>query len=466
MQRRYYHEILYIYYHISFRYFINSSIIFSKEAPPEGSQPKDFVLPESQSLTLENGLKVTMVQYGDLPKTMVRVVVRSGNLNESESSIWLADLTVDLMKEGASDMDAGEIARKAAGMGGSITTSVGLDQSTFGGEVLSEFAADLVALLADIVQRPSFPEKEFERLKKDFLRNLNIQKTQSQSLAQEKFAEVLYGNHPYGRVFPTEDMLNSYTLDQVKEFYGTNFGALRAHIYVVGKFDQPTVESAVQTHFSSWKKGQEPLIDIPKPQSKRMIYLVERPDAPQSTIYMGLPVIDPTQADYFPLVVTNALLGGYFSSRITSNIREDKGYTYSPRSQITNHYRDAFWVQTADVSTDVTGAAIKEIFYEIDRLQNEAPTAEELSAVQNYMGGIFVLRNSSRAGIIGQLSFMQLHGLDDYLNNYVKNIFAVSPEKVQEMAQKYLKDEEMTLVIVGDKKKVPGQVKRFAKIVY
>jgi len=436
------------------------------ETPPEGSQPKDFVLPESQKLTLENGLEVTMVQYGDLPKAMVRVVVRSGNLNESENTVWLADLTVDLMKEGAGDMDAGEIARKAAGMGGSITTSVGLDQSTFGGEVLSEFTPDLVALLSDIVQRPSFPEKEFERLKKDFLRNLNIRQTQPQSLAQEKFAEVLYGNHPYGRVFPTEAMLKGYTLDQVKEFYDSNFGALRAQIYVVGKFDAKKVENAIQLSFSNWKKGEELLVNIPKSQSKRMIYLVERPDAPQSTIYMGLPVIDPTHADYFPLLVTNTLLGGYFSSRITSNIREDKGYTYSPRSRITNHYRDAFWVQTADVSTDVTGAAIKEIFYEIDRLQNEAPTTEELSAVQNYMGGIFVLRNSSRGGIIGQLSFMILHGLDDYLDSYVKNVFAVSPEKVQEMAQKYLKDEEMTLVIVGDKKKVPGQVKRFAKIVY
>ena len=441
--------------------------VFSqKETPPEGSQPKDFVLPESQKLTLDNGIDVTMVQYGDLPKAMVRVVVRSGNLNESESSIWLADLTVDLMKEGAADMDAGEIARKAAGMGGAISTTVGLDQSTFGGEVLSEFTADLVVLLADIVQRPSFPEKEFERLKKDFLRNLNIQKTQPQSLAQEKFAEVLYGNHPYGRVFPTEEMLNGYTLEQVKEFYTTNFGALRAQIYVVGKFDANKVESAIQSSFSSWKKGNEPLMNIPKPQSKRMIYLVDRPDAPQSTIYMGLPVIDPTHADYFPLMVTNSLLGGYFSSRITTNIREDKGYTYSPRSRITNHYRDAFWVQTADVSTDVTGAAIKEIFYEIDRLQNEAPTAEELAGVQNYMGGIFVLRNSSRAGIIGQLSFMKLHGLNDYLDSYVKNVFAVTPEKVQEMTQKYLKDDEMTLVIVGDKKKVPAQVKRYAKIVY
>jgi predicted Zn-dependent peptidase len=316
------------------------------------------------------------------------------------------------------------------------------------------------------VQRPSFPEKEFERLKKDFVRNLNIRKTEPQSLAQEKFAEVLYGDHPYGRVFPSEKMLNGYTLEQIKGFYDSNFGAQRTHIYVVGKFDANSVSDAVQAEFSGWKKGEPPLIKMPQSKSNRMIYLVDRPDAPQSTIYMGLPVIDPTDPDYFPLQVTNTLLGGYFSSRITTNIREDKGYTYSPFSRITSHYRDAFWAQTADVSTDVTGAAIKEIFFEIDRLQNEAPTAEELQGVQNYMGGIFVLRNSSRAGIIGQLSFMNLHGLEDYLNSYVKNVFAVTPEKVQEMAQKYLKDEEMTLVIVGDKKKVPDQVKRFAKIKY
>jgi predicted Zn-dependent peptidase len=439
-----------------------------KETPPEGGQPRDFNLPAAQKLTLDNGMQVNMVSYGEMPKVNVRVVIRVGNLNEDTDETWLADMTIDLLKEGTQSFNAEEIAKKAADMGGEISSSTGLDQSWIGGEVLSEFAPDLIALLADIVQYPVFPEKEFDRVKKDFLRNLSISKTQSQSLAEEKFREVIYPEHPYGRLFPSEENLKNLTLEQVKTFLEENFGALRSQLYVVGKFNSAEIEKAIRSSFSGWEKGPEPMTNIPTTQSKRKIYLINRPDAPQSTISLGLPVIDPTHADYFPLIVTNTLLCGYYtSSRVTSNIREDKGYTYSPNSTVTTHYRDAHWVQKADVTTDVTGASLKEIFYEIDRLQNEACSANELDGVKNYMAGIFVLRNSSRGGIIRQLSFTNLHGMgEEYLSTYVENVYKVTPQDVQEMAQKYLKDEEMAIVIVGDRKKVPGQVKRFADIIY
>jgi hypothetical protein len=145
-----------------------------KESPPEGGQPKDFKLPAVQKYTLDNGMQVKMVSYGEMPKVNVRVVVRAGNLNEDANETWLSDITIDLLKEGTQSYQAEEIAKKVANMGGEITTSTGLDQSWVGGEVLSEFAPDLIALLADIVQNPTFPEKEFERVKKDFIRILNI----------------------------------------------------------------------------------------------------------------------------------------------------------------------------------------------------------------------------------------------------------------------------------------------------
>ena len=443
------------------------NLISQKEPPPQGSQPKDFVLPAVQQSALDNEMQIILVPYGDLPKALVRVVMKLGNLNETAQETWLADLTADLLKEGTSTLDASAIAQQAASMGGAINVSTGADLSWIGGEVLSEFTPELIQLLADILQNPVFPEKEFDRLKKDYIRNLSMAKAEPGQLAQEKFLQILYPDHPYGRLFPSEEMLTNFTLEQVKNFYSKNYGSARASIYVVGRFDQPNIEKAIKSSFSSWQKGSEPFHQIPSPVSQRKIYLVDRPQAPQSTIYMGLPVIDPTQADYFPLQVTNMMLGGYFSSRITSNIREDKGYTYGPNSSITNNYRNAYWVQVADVGTEVTGASIKEIFYEIDRLQDEAVLEEELKSAQNYMAGIFVLRNSSRAGILNQLSFIDFHGLPaDYLTRYVKNIYVVTPEDIQRMAGTYLKDQEMSIVIVGDKQKVPQQVKSFAEIVY
>lgn len=166
------------------------------------------------------------------------------------------------------------------------------------------------------------------------------------------------------------------------------------------------------------------------------------------------------------MLVMNSLLGGSFASRITSNIREDKGYTYSPRSRLSTRYRDCYWAQTADVTTKFTGASLKEIFFEIERLQNEPPAAEELEAIQNFMAGIFVLQNSSRTGIIGQLSFLDLHGLDEsYLTTYVSRVYELTPADLQRVAGQYLEDDKMTIVVVGDIKKIRSQVAKFGDVI-
>jgi predicted Zn-dependent peptidase len=180
---------------------------------------------------------------------------------------------------------------------------------------------------------------------------------------------------------------------------------------------------------------------------------------------LGLPVVYPGNQDFIPMQVTNALLGGSFASRITSNIREAKGYTYSPNSSLSTRFRDAYWVEVADVTTAVTGPSLKEIFYEIERLQKEPPTEAELQGIKNYLAGIFVLQNSSRQGVINQLAFVDLHGLDDsYLTTYVQKILATTPKDIQRIAQTYLLGDKMTLVVVGDKSKVAEQLTPYGQV--
>ncbi len=437
-----------------------------KQTPPEGGKPKDFTLPAVENFQLANGLQVSMVHYGILPKATVELVMRVGNINEKADEVWLADLTGDMLKEGTATFSSRQIAEKAADMGGSVDVSVGPDQMNVGGSVLQEFAPGMVQLVADLVEHPAFPETEIGRLKRNMLRRLKVQKNQPRSQAIEKFDQVLYGDHPYGRIFPTPEMIKSYDLQKVKAFYQANYGAKRAHLYIVGMFDGAAVKKAVEAAFKEWKAGADPFILKPSPKSEKKVYLIDRPGAPQSTIYVGLPVADPSSPDYLPLMVMNNLLGGSFASRITSNIREDKGYTYSPHSQVTTHYRDAYWLEVADVTTKFTGPSLKEIFFEIKRLQREPPSAEELKGIQNYMAGTFVLRNSNPGSIINQLAFMNLHGLDEsYLRDYVKNVYAVTPGQVQEMAKRYLKTDQMTIVVVGDKKVVKRQLRPYGKIV-
>jgi len=434
--------------------------VAQKQTPPEGGQPQDFKLPEKESETLDNGLTATLVQYGIIPKVNISVIIKTGNIHEGPDEIWLADLTAELMGEGTKSMDFKTIARKVAAMGGEVNIATGPNQTTIAGSVLSEFGPDLIRILADIVMNPSFPASEIERLKNDLKRQLTVQQSVPQSQALEKFRSIIYPDHAYGRVFPTTAMLDSYTLQHVKDFFAKNFGARRTVVYAVGKYDEAQMRKAIDEAFGTWKEG--PAVDYPiaDPKQTNEVAMVDRPNAPQTTIMLGLPTLDPSKQEYVPLTVTNSLLGGSFGSRITSNIREDKGYTYSPRSVVNSGYRAAVWYEQADVTSEHTGDALKEIAKEIKRLQSEAPAEDELKGIQNYEAGVFVLQNSTPQGIISQLNFIDFHGLDDsYLTDRVKNIYSVTPEKVKEMAQKYFQYEDMTLVLVGDKKKLEQQIK-------
>jgi predicted Zn-dependent peptidase len=254
-------------------------------------------------------------------------------------------------------------------------------------------------------------------------------------------------------------MINSFTAASVKDFYHKNFGAKRSVLYIVGKYDEAPVSAAVNTAFNKWKAGPEVMYPPTNPSVQKDTLIIDRKGAPQTTVLLGLPsAITPKSNDYIAHIVTNSLLGGSFGSRITSNIRENKGYTYSPFGAIENRRSGSLWLEQADITSEHTIDALIEIEKEIRRLQNGAPSAQELEGIQNYEAGIFVLRNSSPTGIINQLNFLDLYGLDDsYLNNYVKNIYKVTPEKISEIAKNNYLYEKMLIVMVGDRESINKQ---------
>ncbi len=442
-----------------------ASLAAQRQTPPAAAAPRDFQLPEGRSFTLPNGMQVSLIPFGTVPKAAVRLVVRSGNIDESAQQVWLADLTGTLMQEGTTSMSASEVAETVAGMGGQVQVGIGLDQSTINGEVLSEHGPALVRIVADIAMNPLLPESELERIRGDMLRNIAIQQSSPQTQALVKFREVLHGDHPYGRIYPTEEMLRGYTIEQVRAFHDANWGAQRSHLFVAGVFDAAAVEAAIREAFGSWQRGNPPTINVPRATTTASLHTVDRDDAVQSTIYYGLPVPPPSHEDWMALNVTDDLLGGSFGSRITANIREDKGYTYSPFSQVSARYEDAYWVQIADVTTDVTGPSLDEIVGEIRRLQNEEPSEAELRGIQNYIAGLFTLQNGSRGGIISQLQFVELHDLpQSYLTEYVQNVYEVTPGDISRVARDYIQPERMTLVVVGDPETLAEQLQRFRPV--
>ncbi|HET9438537.1 MAG TPA: pitrilysin family protein [Longimicrobiales bacterium] len=437
-----------------------------KEAAPALAAPKEFKLPAKQQFTLPNGMKVTLVPFGSTPKVDVQLVVRAGNVDERADQVWVADIMADLLREGTLKRSATEVNTAAASMGGSINSSVSLDELTVSGQALSEHATSLIQLLSEVALQPRFPETELARIKQNRLRQLAVSKSQPGTLAVEKFHNVMFPNHPYGRYFPTEAMLQGYTIQQVRDFYDRNVTASRAHLFVAGQFDANALTQTIRSTFGSWKAGQPAKPAAPTMANKRAIYLIDRPGAVQSSMYIGAPTIDPSNPDYRALQVTNMLLGGAFGSRITRNIREDKGYTYSPFSTVNARYRNAFWAEIADVTTNVTGASLKEIFAEIDRLQQEPPSATELKGIQDNMIGQYMMQGSSRGGIISLLRAINLHGLpESYINDYVKQVSAVTAQEVTRVAKQYINDDNFTIVVVGDRKVVEDQLKPYGAII-
>lgn len=435
-----------------------------KELPPEGGTPRDFNLPEKEVVTLNNGLRLVMIPYGQVPKATINIVVKTGSIHESEDKVWLSNLMFNLMEEGTTTQTSQEIADKVAGMGGNLSVAAGTHISTVSSSVIYEFVPDAITLMADILMNPKWPDSEIDRLKNDMKRNLSVTLSRPRSLASQDFFATIYPDHPYGNRYSTDEMIESFTMQDVKDFYTNNVGAQRTTVYVAGKFNKKTVKETIEAAFAQWTKGPADYYPQATPVTGSSVQLIDRPGALQSTIYYGLPVADPSNKDYIPLSLANSMLGGSFSSRITSNIREDKGYTYSPFSTVRTNYKSAVWYESADVTTDVTGPSLQEINKEILQLRNEAPSADELRGIQNYQSGIFVLRNSSRDGLIGELIFLDIHDLDDsHLTDQVKNIYAVTPEQIQQMVLKYIRPEDMTLVIVGDKKKIEKQIKDYEK---
>ena len=433
-----------------------------KEQPPEGGPPKPFHLPPTEDFTLGNGMKVTLVQYGIVPRVAVRAYVNAGGINEAANQVWLSRLTGLLMKEGTKTRSSEQLAAEIADTGGQLEITPGVEFTSVGGVALSDHAAQFINLIADVLENPSLPASQVPRLKADLQRELAVAKTQPDDLARERFLGTMFPGSPYGRVFPAESDLKRYSADDALAFYRSNFTAARTHLYVAGKLEGDLRET-LRKAFEGWSKGAEPPSISTNPVKAHSFALIDRPDAPQSTLYIGLPVAGPNSPDYIPLDVMNTLLGGSFASRITSNIREQKGYTYSPISQISTRTRLAFWVETADVTTSVTGPSIKEILFEIDRLRKEPPSEPELKGIQTYLAGLFVLRNTiSPDAVIGQLHFVDSQGLSrSYLSEYVQKVMGVQPAEIQAVTDKYLLPDQMEFVIVGDKSKIADQVKPY-----
>ncbi len=427
-------------------------------APPLG-EPKPFRVPQTETYALPNGLKVTLIPYGLAPKATVRLTVDAGEVDAGRDTA-LGDLAAQMLKEGAGQRTGTQIAEAAAAMGGDLSVKEDDHQTTLSLDVLSEHVPGAVALVADVALHPDFPADAFARVKSSQLRQLSVELSRPDPVADYALDRATFGpDHPYGAI-PSAAQIGGYTLAQAKAFHDANFGAGRAHLYIAGRFEAAAAKAAIAKAFGGWAPGAPRMAPAASFKPGPQTILVDRPGAPQSTLRLAFPVPLRSDPDALKIEAMDALLGGAFSSRITTNIREAKGYTYSPYSYIDARHRNAAWIEGADVTTTVTGASLHEIYGEVRRLQQTPPGAEETAGIRTYLAGLFTLSNSYTDGLLG--SIVERDRLElpaDWLDNYVPGILVVTPADIQAQAIKRLPLETATLVVVGDLKTVVPQLK-------
>ena len=431
---------------------------------PAVGKPKAISVPAADTYQLANGITVTLIPYATVPKASIYVAVPVGN-NDDGEHVWISDMTSSLMREGAGNLSGAQISEAFADMGGGLGTGVSRDVSSFQTSVLTERVPDAIATLATIIRQPTFPEGPLERVRQGMIRNVAVGKSQASGQLSEAFFATVYEGHPYEDVYPTPEQLQSYTIDQLKAFYAEHFGPRGVRVYVAGQYDPAAVKQAIENAFGDWQGNNQPAEVAAPPRIARRVVLVNRPGAVQSTLRLAFDVPTLSSPDAIKYELMDSLLGGAFNSRITRNIREDKGYAYSPGSSIDNVDRNtSHWVYDADVTAANTGDSLREIFSEIRKFQSEAPTAAEAEGSQNYNAGLYVLGLATPSGVLNKTVWVDQWGLPrDYIERYVPEVMSVSATDMQRAAQG-LDFNKMTLVVVGDLETVRPQLEALPEL--
>lgn len=419
--------------------------------------------------TLPNGLQVIVARHATVPKVSMMLTIRSGAAADPAGKTGVATLTADAIQEGTKTRDSRRIRQEAFGMGASLSATVGQDASTVTVRGLSEFTPGLLALVADVVTNPTFPAGEVSILKGQLAQGLQQQLASPQFLAARTFRATLFGDHPYARVATTPDVLKTISREDLVAFHQAHYRPNHAFLLVVGDVEPDAVFAAAEKALGAWTRGEVPPTSFPPPPALagRTVVFVQRPNSVQSSITVGNFAVRRASPEWYANALTNVVFAGSFDSRLVMNIREQKGYTYSPQAQLGTFADAGFYRVAADVRNEVTGATLKEIYDEIDRMRGDGVPAQELRGSAQYMRGTFVIGSSTQGGLAQRLNDRQVFGLPrDYLETYQAKIAAITPDEVKAASQSLLGSDASIVVIVGDYPKVKDQLGAFSNITF
>ena len=431
--------------------------------PPQLPPPQQLKLPNIQQFNLSNGLKVVLMEKHEVPLIQLNVIIKTGMVNDPENKPGLANFTLDMIEEGAAGKSSLEIADLIDYLGAKITASAGVHYSgVYLHTPLTKFD-DALKILQDIVLKPDFPQKELERKKKERLTSIMQWHDQPTIIASYAFNQFLFGkDYPYGKsLIGNESSIKATTVEDLKDFHKKYFVSNNAFIVVVGDIKKEELKSKLEQIFGSWKKGKIDNINLKTPAqiNQRVVYLIDKPGSPQSVINIGRIGAARLTGDYNSIVVMNTLLGGSFGSRLNQNLREEHGYTYGAFSRFNFRLFPGSFVASSSVQTEVTDKALYEFFKELKGIREPLSDAD-LNRAKNYVALNYPSEFQSVGEIAGHLEEMVEYNLsDNYFNEYISKMLAVTGNEVTAAANKYIVPDQMIVVVVGDKAKIEDGIK-------
>jgi zinc protease len=437
------------------------------DAVPALSPERQVTWPKRKRARLSNGLEVILVESHTIPKFHGDLYFRSGNVAAIDRGPGLAEMTASVVRTGTAKRASRQIEEDLRRIGADLATSAGSDTSSISFAGLSEFAEPLLGMVDELAREAAFPEAEFERERRQKLEEVKLSRTEPGFLAGERLRKVLFGVHPYAQVAPSEEQVAAYKRDDLLAVYRYFYTPENGLLLLVGDFQPDAMLKSAEKVFGAWhgRKPETKSFAAPSNPRGRRVYLVHLPGAVQTQILAGCHAITRKHPDWIKLGLTNSLYGGAFNSRLVMNIREDKGYTYSPRSGVTALREHGYFSVSAAVRNDVVAASLTEIFYEMDKLRSVPVPEAELADAQNYLSGIFSMGLATQNGLLGQIAVVALNELpDDYLETYRAKLRALTPVDLIETARKYLDSANMQIVVVGNRAQIESQAALFGEL--
>jgi zinc protease len=433
--------------------------------PPAIGPAPSLKMPAIQKQKLSNGLEVWLVEHHEVPLAQVNLIVRSGSAADPIGKYGIGNLTAAMLDEGAGKLTALELADGLEFLGANLSTTSSFDYSAVRLNVPVSKLADALPIMADVALRPTFPAGELDRLRQERLTGLLQARDNPAALIGMAFSRVIFGpTHRYGTsANGLPPAIEAFTVADLQTFYRAHYRPDNATLLVVGDVTLASAMPMLEKAFGAWKTdGMAPLVaEVPvAPQlTSRQVYIIDKPDAPQSQVRIGWVGVSRSTPDYAALEVLNTILGGSFTSRLNQNLREDKGYSYGASSAFDMRLSAGPFLAAAGVQSDKTAPAIQEFFNELNNIVKPIPD-EELNKAKNYVALGFPGEFETTGDLARKLEDLIVYKLpEDTYAKFVSSVTSITAGDLQRLAARYIQPDKMAVVVVGDRKSIEGPIR-------